>query len=197
MKPGTVAAFSPKTFAEFVEYAKQNPGKLNYGSSGAGTSQHLAAELFQLKTGAKMTHVPFRSSQDIVNGLIGGHIDLAFDNMTIAWPQAQGGTVRALAVTSPERSQQAPEIPTVAETLPGFDGPIWIGMMAPTGTPKDIVERMNREVTRVMTSPAAREWQTKLGSEPMPMTPAEFAAHVRRDIETQRKWITEAKIKVN
>src|SRR3712207_1311695 len=86
-----------KNVAELVEYLKQNPGKLNYGSSGAGTSTHLASELFQMKTGTKMSHVPFRGSGDIMNGLIGGHIDLAFDNMTVAWPQAQSGTIRALA----------------------------------------------------------------------------------------------------
>jgi tripartite-type tricarboxylate transporter receptor subunit TctC len=104
--------------------------------------------------------------------------------------------VRALATTGPKRSPLLPDVPTVAETLPGFDGPIWIGLMAPAKTPKDIIARMNKAVTAVMTSAAAREWQTKLGSEPMPMSADAFGAFVAKDIETQRKWITEAKITV-
>src|SRR5918997_744426 len=110
-----------RTVPEVVEYLKKNSGKLNYGSSGAGTSTHLASELFQLKTGTKMTHVPYRSSGDVMNAIMGGHIDLTFDNMTLAWPQAQSGTVRAIAVTSRERSPTAPDVPTVAETLQGFE----------------------------------------------------------------------------
>ncbi|MGO4524882.1 Bug family tripartite tricarboxylate transporter substrate binding protein [Microvirga sp. 2MCAF35] len=174
-----------KTFAEFVEYAKQNPGKLNYGSSGAGTSQHLAAELFQLKTGAKMTHVPFRSSQDIVNGLIGGHIDLAFDNMTIAWPQAQGGTVRALAVTSPERSQQAPEIPAVAETLTGFDATSWNGLWAPAGTPQAIVDTIAADVKTILEKPEIQKKAAEMASTTAPMTPKQFAEYIQSE---RRKW---------
>jgi len=174
-----------KTFAEFVEYAKQNPGKLNYGSSGAGTSQHLAAELFQLKTGAKMTHVPFRSSQDIVNGLIGGHIDLAFDNMTIAWPQAQGGTVRALAVTSTERSPQAPEIPTVGETLSGFDATSWNGLWAPAGTPQAIVDTIAADVKAILEKPEVQKKAAELASTPAPMTPKQFAEYIQAE---RQKW---------
>ena len=103
-----------KTVAELVEHLKKNEGKLSYGSSGVGTSTHLASELFQLKTGTKMVHVPYRSSGDVMNALIGGHIDLAFDNITLAWPHAKSGTLRALAVTSTEPSATAPEVPPVA-----------------------------------------------------------------------------------
>ncbi|WP_201838224.1 Bug family tripartite tricarboxylate transporter substrate binding protein [Microvirga zambiensis] len=174
-----------KTFAEFVEYAKQNPGKLNYGSSGAGTSQHLAAELFQLKTGAKMTHVPFRSSQDIVNGLIGGHIDLAFDNMTIAWPQAQAGTVRALAVTSPERSAQAPEIPAIAESLTGFDATSWNGLWAPAGTPQAVVDTIAADVKAILEKPEVQKKAAELASTPAPMTPKQFAEYIQGE---RQKW---------
>ena len=110
-----------KTVPEFIAYAKANAGKLSYGTSGVGSSQHLAAELFQIMTGTKMSHVPYRSSGEIVNALAGGHIDLSFDNMTLAWPQAQAGTVRALGVTSPQRSPTAPDVPAIAETLPGYD----------------------------------------------------------------------------
>ncbi len=174
-----------KTFAEFVEYVKQNPGKLNYGSSGAGTSQHLAAELFQLKTGAKMTHVPFRSSNDIINGLIGNHIDLAFDNMTIAWPQAQGGTLRALAVTSPERSPQAPEIPAITETLKGFDATSWNGLWAPAGTPKPIIDQIAADVKAILEKPEVQKKSAELASTPAPMTPEQFAEYIQSE---RQKW---------
>ena len=129
------------TVAELTEHLKKNAGKLSYGSSGAGTSTHLAAELFQLKTGTKMVHVPYRSSGDVMNALIGGHIDLAFDNITLAWPHAKAGTLRALAVTSTQPSATAPEVPPVAATLAGFDATSWHGVFAPAGTPRAIVER--------------------------------------------------------
>jgi tripartite-type tricarboxylate transporter receptor subunit TctC len=130
-----------KTFAEFIEHVKANSGKLSYGSSGVGASNHLPGEMIQNLTGSKMTHVPYRSSGDIMNALAGGHIDLAFDNMTLAWPQAQGGTVRAIAVTSKDRSPTAPDVPAIAETFPGFDVATWHGLFAPAGTPRAIVDR--------------------------------------------------------
>lgn len=174
-----------RSVAELIQYAKQNEGKLNYGSSGAGTSQHLAAELFQMMTGAKMTHVPFRSSSDIMNGIMGGHVDLAFDNMTLAWPQAQAGTVRALAVTSPERSPSAPEIPTVAETLKGFEATSWNGLWAPAGTPRAIVDRLAADVKAIMERPDVMKKATELGSTPAPSSPDQFAAFIKGERE---KW---------
>ncbi len=174
-----------KTVAELVQHAKQNEGKLNYGSSGAGTSQHLAAELFQMMTGTKMTHVPFRSSSDIMNGIMGGHVDLAFDNMTLAWPQAQAGTVRAIAVTSPERSPSAPEVPAVAETLKGFDATSWNGLWAPAGTPRPIVERLAADVKAIMERPDVRKKATELGSAPAPSSPEQFSAFIKAERD---KW---------
>ncbi len=108
-----------KNVAEFIACVKANPDKLNYGSSGVGTSIHLAAELFKIATGTKMTHVPYRSSNEIMQNLTGGHIDLAFDNITLAWPQAKAGTIRALGVTSLQASPTAPEVPPIADTLKG------------------------------------------------------------------------------
>ena len=142
-----------KTVAELIEHLKQNPGKLTYGSSGAGTSTHLAAELFQLKTGTKMTHVPYRTSGDVMNTLIGGHIDLAFDNITLAWPQVKAGTLRALGVTSAQPSATAPEVPPIADTLAGFEATSWHGVFAPAGTPKPIVDAMAAEVKRIFEPP--------------------------------------------
>ncbi|CAN5166635.1 tripartite tricarboxylate transporter substrate binding protein [soil metagenome] len=171
--------------AEFIAYAKDNPGKLNYGSSGVGTSIHLAAELFQIATGTKMTHVPYRSSNEIMQNLTGGHIDLAFDNITLAWPQAKAGTVRALGVTSPQRSPTAPEVPPIADTLKGFDATSWHGLLAPAGTPRQIVEKMSAEVKRILEMPDTVARLTDIGAVPSPMTPDQFTAFIAAE---RSKW---------
>jgi tripartite-type tricarboxylate transporter receptor subunit TctC len=174
-----------KTVTEVVDYVKKNPGKLNYGSSGAGTSTHLASELFQMKTGTKMSHVPYRSSGDVMNALMGGHIDLAFDNMTLAWPQAQAGTVRAIAVTSAERSPTAPDVPTVAETLPGFEATSWHGLFAPAGTPRPIVDTLAAEVKRIFEEPETKKKLQEIGAVASPMSPEDFAQFIAAE---RRKW---------
>jgi tripartite-type tricarboxylate transporter receptor subunit TctC len=163
-----------KTVPEFVAYAKANEGKLSYGTSGVGSSQHLAAELFQMMTGTKMSHVPYRSSGEIVNALAGGHIDLSFDNMTLAWPQAQAGTVRALGVTSPERSPTAPDVPTIAETLPGYNASTWHGLFAPAGTPRAIVDKIAADVKRIYETPEVQAKLKEIGAVPTPNTPEQF-----------------------
>lgn len=173
-----------RTVAEFVAYAKANSG-LNVASSGVGTSQHLTAELFQLKTGVKLTHVPFRSSGDIMNGLLGGHVDLAFDNMTVAWPQAQGGAIRAIAVTSPQRDPVAPDVPAVAETISGFDATSWNGLWAPKGTPRFIVDKLAADVREVMTSPEVSKRSRELASVPAPSSPDVFSAFIQAE---RQKW---------
>jgi tripartite-type tricarboxylate transporter receptor subunit TctC len=170
---------------ELIAYLKANPDKLSYGSSGAGTSIHLAAELFKIKTGTTMTHVPFRSSGDIMNNLTGGHINLAFDNITLAWPQVKAGRLRALAVSSTERSAIAPDVPTVAETIPGFDATSWHGVFAPAGTPKPIVDKMAAEMKRILELPDVKEKLFELGAVASPMTPQDFAKFI--DAE-RAKW---------
>jgi tripartite-type tricarboxylate transporter receptor subunit TctC len=170
---------------ELIAYLKANPDKLSYGSSGAGTSIHLAAELFKIKTGTTMTHVPFRSSGDIMNNLTGGHINLAFDNITLAWPQVKAGRLRALAVSSTERSAIAPEVPTVAETIPGFDATSWHGVFAPAGVPKPIVDKMAAEMKRILELPDVKEKLFELGAVASPMSPEEFAKFI--DAE-RAKW---------
>ncbi len=171
--------------AELIAHLKANPDKLSYGSSGAGTSIHLAAELFKIKTGTTMTHVPFRSSGDIMNNLTGGHINLAFDNLTLAWPQVKAGRLRALAVSSTARSEIAPDVPTVAETIPGFDATSWHGVFAPAGTPKPIVDAMAAEMKRILELPDVKEKLFEIGAIAAPMTPEEFA----KFIDTERaKW---------
>jgi tripartite-type tricarboxylate transporter receptor subunit TctC len=174
-----------KNVAELVDYLKKNPDKLAYGSSGAGTSTHLASELFQMTTGTKMIHVPFRSSGDVMQNLTGGHIDLAFDNMTLAWPQAKSGALRALAVTSAERSATAPEVPTVAETLKGFDATSWHGLFAPAGTPRPIVDKLAAEVKRILELPQVKAQLTEIGAVPSPMTPETFSEFIAGE---RKKW---------
>jgi tripartite-type tricarboxylate transporter receptor subunit TctC len=174
-----------KTVAELIEHLKKNEGKLSYGSSGAGTSTHLASELFQLKTGTKMVHVPYRSSGEVMNALIGGHIDLAFDNITLAWPHAKAGTIRALAVTSTQPSATAPEVPPVAATLAGFDATSWHGVFAPAGTPPAVVQTLAAEVKRIFEQPDVQKTLTDVGAVPSPMTPEAFTAFIAGE---RRKW---------
>ena len=186
-----------KTVPELIAYAKAHPGEMNYASSGPGTPYHIVGEIFRSMAGIKVQHVPFRGSDQARNAVVAGQVQYMFDAIPTMAEQIKAGTVRGLATTGPQRSKLLSDLPTVAETLPGFDGPIWIGMMAPARTPKPIIEKMNKIVTQVLTTPAAKEWQGKLGSEPMPMTVAEFDAFMRKDIETQRKWIEQANIKIN
>jgi len=171
--------------ADLVTYLKANPDKLNFGSSGAGTSTHLAAELFKMMTGTTMTHVPFRSSGEVMQNLAGGHIDLAFDNMTLAWPQAQAGTVRALGVTSLARSETAPNVPTIAEGLAGFQATSWHGLFAPASTPRPIVDKLAAEVRRILSLPEVQTRMKEIGAVPSPMTPDQFRDFIAGE---QTKW---------
>jgi tripartite-type tricarboxylate transporter receptor subunit TctC len=170
---------------ELVAYLKANPDKLSYGSSGAGTSIHLAAELFKIRTGTTMTHVPFRSSGDIMNNLTGGHINLAFDNITLAWPQVKAGRLRALAVSSTERSAIAPDVPTVADTIPGFEATSWHGVFAPAGTPKPIVDKMAAEMKRILELPDVKDKLFEIGAVASPMTPEDFGKFIDGE---RAKW---------
>jgi hypothetical protein len=184
------------TTAEFIGYAKANPGKLSYGSSGAGTSTHLAAELFQTLTGTTMTHVPYRSSGDVMNNLAGGHIDLAFDNMTLAWPQAQAGTMRALGVTSAQRSPAAPQIPAIAEALPGFEATSWHGLFAPASTPKPVVDALAAEVKRILDLPDVQKKLVEVGAVPSANTPAEFTAFIATERDKWQQVVKASGVKV-
>jgi tripartite-type tricarboxylate transporter receptor subunit TctC len=174
-----------KTVPELIAYLKSNDGKLNYGSSGIGTSSHLSVVMFELATGTHMTHVPFRSTSDELNSMMNGSVDLAIDSMTTLWPQAQAGVVRSLAVTSVDRVSSAPDLPTIGETLKGFSVAGWQGLFAPAGTPRPIVDKIAAEVKRVFELPDVVTALTKVGGEPSPTTPDAFAAF----IDTERpKW---------
>jgi tripartite-type tricarboxylate transporter receptor subunit TctC len=170
-----------KTVPELVAYLKANPGKVSFGSSGIGTSSHLSAVMFQGATDTTMTHVPFRSTNEVINSMIGGHIDLAIDSMTTAWPQAKEGTVRPLGVTTPKRSETAPDLPTIGETLPGFQATAWQGLFAPAGTPRPIVDKLAAEVKRILETPEVVAQLKGLGAEPAPSSPDEFAAFLKSE----------------
>jgi tripartite-type tricarboxylate transporter receptor subunit TctC len=174
-----------KTVPELVDYLKANDGKVNFGSSGNGTSSHLAAVMFQLATGTRMTHVPFRSTSEEMNNMMGGHIQLAIDSMTTIWPLAKAGEVRAVAVSTPERVAAAPDVPTIGETIKGFEATGWQGLYAPAATPRAIVDKVAAEVKRIFGDPGVKTALENVGGEPAAMTPEAFAAFAR----TERvKW---------
>jgi tripartite-type tricarboxylate transporter receptor subunit TctC len=174
-----------KSVTGLIDYLKAHPGKANYGSSGIGTSSHLSVVMFALATGTEMTHIPFRSTGEVVNSMIGGHIDLGIDSMTTTFPHAQAGAVRALAVTTPQRNASAPDLPTIGETLPGYEATAWQGLFAPAGTPRPIVDRLAGEVKRILEMPEVADSLKAVGAEPAPLPPNAFATFAR---EERAKW---------
>jgi tripartite-type tricarboxylate transporter receptor subunit TctC len=170
------------TVKELIAYAKAHPGKLNYGSAGAGASQHLASELFKTMAGINMVHVPYKGGGPAMADLLAGQISLMIELLPTALPQIKGGKIRALAVSIPKRSPVLPDLPTIAETLPGYDLTIWTGMLAPGGTPKEIVQRLSVAVLAVLKSPDMRERLASQGAEPVGDTPAEFSAYIKKEI---------------
>jgi tripartite-type tricarboxylate transporter receptor subunit TctC len=169
--------------AELVAYLKANDGKVNFGSSGIGTSSHLCSVMLALASGANMTHVPFRSTAEVMNAALSGTIDLAIDNMSTAWPLAQQGKVRALAVTTPKRSGAAPDLPTIGESISGFEATAWQGLFVPTGTPRPVVEALAAEMKRILELPEVVKSLKDLGAEPAPSTPEEFARFLTSERE--------------
>jgi tripartite-type tricarboxylate transporter receptor subunit TctC len=185
------------TVQQLSDYARANPNKLSYGSSGPGTSQHLAGALFAMRTGGAMTHVPYRSSGEIMSNLSGGHIDLAFDNIPLALPLVNSGAIRAIAVTTAGRSASAPNLPAIAETLPGFDAAAWHGVFVPAGTPRLIVDRLNAEIRRILELPEIAEQFFKIGAEPRPMTPEEFSSYIQAERGRWREVVKASGVKLD
>jgi tripartite-type tricarboxylate transporter receptor subunit TctC len=195
-----VMAISPsvpaKTVQELIAYAKANPGKLSYASAGPGTPYNLAGELFKTMTGTDILHVPYKNSGDARNAVIGGHVQIMFDAVTAMKGQIDGGQVRALATTDLKRSAVLPDVPTMSEAgVPGYEATIWLGIMAPAGTPKEIVERLNAEIGKIIDKPAIREAWAKQGAVPMTMTPAAFTTFLKDDIAKWAKVIETAGLK--
>jgi tripartite-type tricarboxylate transporter receptor subunit TctC len=180
-----------KSLAEFIALAKSKPGGLNYASAGAGTPYHMGAELFKAMTGTNIVHVPHKASGDSRNAVIGGHIEMMFDAITTMASNAQAGQVRALGTSATTRSKVLPDVPTIAEAgVPGFEATIWLGIMAPAGTPKPIVDKLNAAINKTLTRPELIAAWDRQGATPMVMTTAEFDAYLRKDIE---KWAQVAK----
>jgi tripartite-type tricarboxylate transporter receptor subunit TctC len=181
---------------EFLALAKSKPGALNYASSGLGTPYHMAGELFKAMSGTDIVHVPHKASGDARTAVLGGHVEMMIDAITTTAPTVQGGQVRALGTTGKTRSDLMPDVPTVAEAgVPGYEATIWLGLMAPTGTPKPVVDKLNAEVNKVLARPDTKEAWAKQGAVPMAMSPAEFDTYLRADIDKWADVIQKAGIK--
>jgi tripartite-type tricarboxylate transporter receptor subunit TctC len=185
-----------KTVPEFVAYLKANDGKLNYGSAGNGTSSHLSAVMLMQAIGVNMTHIPFRGTSDEIAAMVGGHIDFAIDSMTTIWPLAKSGEVRPLAVTTPERVAAASDLPTIGESLPGFEAIGWQGLFAPAGTPRPIVEEIAAEVKRIFTQPKVAASLEDVGGGPFPLSPDEFSKFLRTERTKWARVVRDAGIKI-
>lgn len=177
--------FPAKTVAEFIAYGKANPDKINMASSGSGTSVHLSGELFKSMSGTPMKHIPYKGAGPAITDLIGGQVDVLFDNMPSIIGHIKGGSVRALGVTSAERSPALPDVPAVGETVPGYEASAWFGAGAPKGTPAAAIARLNREINAALADPVMRAKLADLGGVPIPGTPEQFWALHRMETE---KW---------
>jgi tripartite-type tricarboxylate transporter receptor subunit TctC len=168
---------------EFIAYAKANSGKLSFGSGSNGSAGHLAGELFKVDTKTDIVHVPYKGGAPATQALLAGDTQFMFDNLANAMPHVKAGKLKALAVTTAERSKLAPDLPTMAEAgLPGFDISTWFGLFAPAGTPKDVIAKWNAEVVKILNSPDMRERLTAQGAESAPTTPEQFAAFIQSEI---------------
>jgi len=185
-----------KTIQEFIALAKAQPGKLAYASAGPGTPYHLAGELFKTMTGTDLLHVPHKNSGEARNDVMGGHVQMMFDAVTSMKGIIEGGQVRALATTGLTRSTVLPNLPTVNESgVKGYEATIWLGIMAPKGTPKEIVDRLNAEIIKIIDKPAIKEAWAKQGAVPMTMTPDGFGEFLKGDIAKWAKVIEKAGLK--
>jgi len=180
-----------KNVAELVALAKSKPGKLNYASSGNGTPYHMAGELFKHMAGINMTHIPYKGSSGARTDIVGGQVDVMFDAETTMAEFARNGQVRMLGATGLTRSTNLPDLPTVAETVPKYEATIWLGFMAPKGTPADIVNKLNAEMRKIVNNPEVKATWAKQGAVPMSMTVAEFDQYLNADIA---KWANIVKV---
>jgi tripartite-type tricarboxylate transporter receptor subunit TctC len=183
------ANFPAKTVPEFIAYAKERPGKVNMASSGTGTSVHMSGELFMAMTGIKMTHVPYRGAGPALTDMLAGTVDVIFDNMPSSIGHIQGGKLRALAVTTDKRSSALPDVPTVAETVPGYEASAWFGMGVPKGTPADVVDKLNKAVNEALKDPKMVARLAELGGAPMGGTPADFGKLMAAEVAKWKKVV--------
>ncbi|MFO1307102.1 MAG: tripartite tricarboxylate transporter substrate binding protein [Burkholderiales bacterium] len=192
------AAMPVTTVKELVAYAKAHPGRTNFGSGSNGSAGHLAGELFKIETGTDVAHIPYKGGAPALQALLAGDTQFMFDNLANAMAQVKGGKVRAIAVTTKDRSKLAPELPTMAEAgLPGFDISTWFGLLAPAGTPPDVIARWNADVVKVLNAPDVREKMLAQGAEPAPTTPAEFAAFIAKERDKYARIVKASGAKVD
>ena len=189
--------FPAKTVAEFIDYGRKNPDKINMASSGAGTSVHLSGELFKFMTGIGMKHIPYKGAGPAITDLLGGQVDVLFDNMPSIIGHIRSGGVRALAVTSAERSPALPDVPTVADTVPGYEASAWFGVAVPKGTPPAAIARLNREINAALADPVMRSKLADLGGVSIAGTPEQFWAIHRMETEKLAKIVQFSGAKVD
>ncbi len=185
-----------KNVAEFIEYVKANPGKVNMASSGNGTSVHLSGEMFMAMTGTKMQHVPYRGAAPAITDMLGGQVQVIFDNMPSIIQHIRSGALRALAVTTAEPSTQLPGVPTVAESVPGYEASALFGMGAPKNTPKEIVAKLNTEINAILAEPDMKKRLVELGGESLIQTPEAFGANIVAETDKWKKVVAFAGLKV-
>jgi tripartite-type tricarboxylate transporter receptor subunit TctC len=191
-------AFPVNSVQDLIKLAKAKPGSINYGSSGAGTSVHLSMELFKSMTGTQMTHIAYKGSAPVVTDLIGGQVDVMFDNIPNVIQHVRGGRMKALAVSGAKRAASAPDVPTVIESgVPGYDVSVWFGVLAPAGTPRDIVMRLNSEILKIIATPDVTDKFVKQGVEPRTGTPEQFGDLLKSEVPRWARVIKEAGIKVD
>jgi tripartite-type tricarboxylate transporter receptor subunit TctC len=185
-----------KTVAEFIEYVKANPGKVNMASSGNGTSVHLSGEMFMALTGCKMQHVPYRGAAPAITDMLGGQVQVIFDNMPSIIQHIRSGSLRAIGVTTAERSPQLPDVPAIGETVKGYEASALFGMGAPKNTPKEIIAKLNSEINTLMKEPDMTKRLVELGGEPRVQTPEAFGEEIKAETEKWKKVVEFAGLKV-
>jgi tripartite-type tricarboxylate transporter receptor subunit TctC len=186
-----------KTVAEFIAYVKANPDKVNVASSGNGTSIHLSGELFKMMTGTKMTHVPYKGSAPMLTDLLGGQVQVTFDNLPSSIEHIKAGKLRALAVTTAKRSEELPDVPTVGETVPGYEASAFFGLGVPHGTPKEVVVILNREINLALKDPAMIAKLKELGGTPIPGSAADFGKIIAAETAKWEKVVHAADLSIN
>jgi tripartite-type tricarboxylate transporter receptor subunit TctC len=186
-----------KTVAELIAYVKANPDKINIASSGAGTSIHLSGELFKMMTGTKMTHVPYKGSAPMLTDLLGGQVQVTFDNLPSSIGHIKAGKLRALAVTTAQRSEELPDVPTVGETIPGFEASAFFGLGVPRGTPKEIVDLLNKEINLALKDPTMLAKLKEIGGTPIPGSAADFGKVVAEETAKWEKVVNAANLSVD
>ncbi len=181
---------------ELISYAKANPGKLRYGSPGSGTSNHLSAELLKLMAGIDLLHIPYKSSAQMTTDILGGQVEVVFHNAPVLLPHVKSGGLRGLGITSSTRNSSAPELPPIADTVPGFEVTAWFGFMAPANTPPAVVNKIHADVVKTLALPDIRERMLIQAAEPIGSTPQEYAAFINDEIAKWAKVVKQSGAKV-